>query len=190
MERKYPIRLAITNPLKKNDIKKKQDIYKMFLAVLDNAKNSINIAMPYFTDDEFVNRIVSAKNRGVKVRVLIPNKTNLPLVTMANKMTINQLVKGGVEVYLGGKKDNSFNHAKVISADGVWSTIGSCNADARAFGKNQELNLAISDASFTKEVDSRFFDYFISQASKAEYENIPWYKKPAYSLVESLDFLL
>ncbi|MEK7433173.1 MAG: phosphatidylserine/phosphatidylglycerophosphate/cardiolipin synthase family protein [Cyanobacteriota bacterium] len=189
-EKVYNVRLAVTNPLKTKKFQKREDLYGMLLAVLDNAKYSINIAMPYFTEDNFVEHIIKAKNRGVKVKILIPYKTNIAIVTMANKMTINQLTKAGVEVYTGGKKDNSFNHSKVITVDDVWTTIGSCNADSRSFHNNQELNLAISDVDFTKEVNTRFFDRFIGEASKAEYENIPWYKKPVYNLVERFDSLL
>lgn len=189
-EKTYNLRLVVTNPIKTKRLEKKEDIYKMFLTALDSAKYNVKMALPYFTDDTFIKHIIYAKNRGVKVSVLIPNKTNIELVTMANKMTINQLVTAGVDVYLGGKVDGSFNHSKLMTIDDVWTTIGSCNADARAFHKNQELNIAVSDIDFTKEVNTRFFDRFIGEATKAEYENIAWYKKPAYALVEKLDFFL
>lgn len=189
-EKTYNLRLTVTNPVKSKRVEKKEDIYKMFLTALDSAKYNVKMALPYFTDDTFVKHIIYAKNRGVNVSVLIPYKTNIELVTMANKMTINQLVTAGVDVYLGGQKDSSFNHSKLMTIDNVWSTIGSCNADNRAFYKNQELNISISDVDFTKEVNTRFFDRFIGEATKAEYENISWYKKPAYALVEKLDFFL
>lgn len=186
-EEKFPLRLAVTNPVGN---KKREDIYKMMLAALGAAKKEVRMAMPYFTDDEFIKQIISAKNRGVKVTVLIPNKTSLPPVTMVNTMTSNQFVKAGVDVYRGGVKDGSFNHSKVMSVDGVWSTLGSCNADYRAFHSNQELNIAISSQSFTEKINREFFDRFIGEATKAKFENIPWYKKPAYELLEGIDNLL
>ncbi|MBC7474547.1 MAG: phosphatidylserine/phosphatidylglycerophosphate/cardiolipin synthase family protein [Candidatus Sericytochromatia bacterium] len=186
-EQKYNMRLAVTNPVGKN---KREDIYKMFLAAVDASKIEIKVAMPYFTDDVFVSHLISAKNRGVKVTALIPNKTSITPVTMVNKLTANQLIKAGIDVYRGGVKDGSFNHSKVMTIDGVWSTIGSCNADYRAFHSNQELNVAVSSQAFTENLNKIFFDRFIGEATKGTFENIPWYKKPVYSLLEDFDRFL
>lgn len=186
-QEQFTLRLATTSPVGKD---KKENIYKMMLAAIGSAKKEIRVAMPYFTDDTFINHLISAKNRGVKLTMLIPSKTGLPPVTMANKMTSNQFVKAGVDIYKGGAKDGSFNHSKVITVDGVWSTIGSCNADYRAFHSNQELNIAVSNKGFTEKLNKEFFDRFVGEATKANYENIPWYQKPLYDIVEGLDNLL
>lgn len=187
MQSPFTLRVATTTPAGKE---KKENIYKMMLAAIGAAKKEIRVGMPYFTDDTFINHLISAHNRGVKVTALIPNNTNMLAVAMANKMTANQLVKAGIETYKGGAKDGSFNHSKVLTVDGVWSTIGSCNADYRAFHSNQELNIAISNKDFTTQLNKDFFDRFVSEATKAKYENIPWYQKPAYNAVEGLDNLL
>lgn len=183
----FTLRVATTSPVGKE---KKENIYKMMLAAVGAAKKEINVAMPYFTDDTFIKHLISAHKRGVKVTVIIPNKTIMVPVTMANKLTANEFVKAGVTTYRGGVIDGSFNHSKVVSVDGVWSTIGSCNADYRAFHSNQELNIAISNKAFTEDLNKKFFDRFFGEGTKAVYENIPWYQQPAYKLVEGLDNLL
>lgn len=181
----YPMRVTVTSPHEKG---KEEDIKRMFMAVIDGAKDNIKVSIPYFSDDEFIERLILAKKRGVNVLVLIPMKSDSKLVDQLSEISSNQLVKGGVEVYRGGVKNNTFNHSKVISADNVWTTIGSCNADRRAFHVNQELNVAVSDAEFTQEFNRRYFDYHLSNAQKWEYKNVSWSKKIVQALIEKLDF--
>ena len=39
----------------------------------------------------------------------------------------------------------------------TWSTVGSCNADYRAFHVNQELNAAVSDPEFAQQINKTYF---------------------------------
>jgi len=181
----YPMRVTVTSPHEKG---KEEDIKRMFMAVIDGAKDNIKVSIPYFSDDEFVERLILAKKRGVKVIVLIPMKSDHKIVDQISEITSNQLVKGGIEVYRGGVKNNTFNHSKVMTVDNIWTTIGSCNADRRAFHVNQELNVAVSDAEFTQEFNRRYFDYHLSNSEKWEYKNVSWGKKVLQALIEKLDY--
>ena len=134
-----------------------------------------------------IDKLIAAQNRGVKVTALIPKYNDEPIFDKLGIMTTNQLLMGNVEVYWSGFKTHRFSHSKAMSIDNVWSTLGSANADHRAFYVNQELNIAISDSEFTQELNSRFFDFHVSIAQKAEYTDLPWYKKPLYSFLEGVD---
>ncbi|MFN8674559.1 MAG: phosphatidylserine/phosphatidylglycerophosphate/cardiolipin synthase family protein [Candidatus Sericytochromatia bacterium] len=180
---KYPLRLAITNPLAKP---KKTELYNMFLAAIDTAKDNIKMAMPYFTDDNLIEHLRNAQRRGVKVTVIIPYKSFYKAVEMVNTLSVNQLYSSGVSIFRGGK-DGTYNHSKVMTVDNVWTTIGSCNADARAFNNNQELNIAISDPAFTEEVNKRFFEKTIAESERGTYTELSLAKKAVYGLLEKLD---
>ena len=146
--------------------------------------------MPYFSDDEFIEHLIFASKRGVKVQAYMPKKNNQKLFDTVSAITSNQLVQGNVEVYRTGAKDNAFSHSKVLTVDSIWSTIGSCNADHRAFHVNQELNVGISSPNFAREVNSVFFDFHLGNSEKWEYKKVPWYKKPLYSFIEGMDDLI
>ncbi|GIW23271.1 MAG: cardiolipin synthase [Candidatus Sericytochromatia bacterium] len=184
----YPMRVTVTSPHEKG---KEEDIKRMLFAVIDGAKDNIKISMPYFSDDELIERLIMAKKRGVKVLALIPAKSDSgKLIDQVSDITSNQLTKEGVEVYRGGVKNNTFNHSKVMTVDNVWTTIGSCNADRRAFHVNQELNVSISDPEFTQEFNRRYFDYHLTNSEKWEYKNFSWSKKLLHSLIEKLDYFI
>lgn len=182
-----PVRIAVTSP---NEVGKKDDIKKMMIAAIDNAKENIKVAMPYFSDDEFIKHLIYASKRGVKVQAFMPEKSDQKLFDVLSTVTSNQLVEGGAEVYRTGHLDKVFSHSKLMTVDNVWATVGSCNADYRAFHVNQEINSAFSDPEFTQEINRVFFDFQISNSSKWSYKKVAWYKKPVYSFVEGLDNLL
>ncbi len=186
-EKKYPLRVTVTSP---KEVDKKEDIKRMMVAAIDSAKDNVKIAMPYFSDDEFIEHLILAKKRGIKVTALMPKDNNQKLFDLVSTNTTNQLVVGDVEVFRTGAKDHTFSHSKVLTVDNTWTTIGSCNADRRAFHINQELNVAISDPEFAQEVNRIFFDSLIQNAEKGTYKDIPWYKKPLFSFVEGFDDFL
>ena len=183
----YPVRVAVTSPREKN---KKNGIQKMMLSAIDSAKKNIKVAMPYFSDDDFINHLIAAQQRGVKVTALMPFKSDQKLFDIMGTVTTNQLVKAGIDVFRTGWKDNSFSHSKIMTIDDIWSTVGSCNADARAFHDNQELNIAVSDTQYTQEVNKVFFDSQIQKSAKGEFKKVSFLKEGFYSFIEELDYLI
>ncbi|MFN8576446.1 MAG: phosphatidylserine/phosphatidylglycerophosphate/cardiolipin synthase family protein [Candidatus Sericytochromatia bacterium] len=183
----YPIRVAVTSPKEQG---KKVQLKRMFLSAIDNAKKNIKVAMPYFSDDEFINHLIAAKQRGVDVKALMPYKSDQKLFDAMGTITTNQLVEAGIDVYRTGFKSGKFSHSKIMTIDDAWATIGSCNADARAFHDNQEFNVAISDVAFAQEVNKTFFDYHIQDSAKGVFKKVPWYKKQTYSFLEEMDYLI
>jgi cardiolipin synthase len=186
-EKKVPVRIAVTSP---NEVGKKDDIKKMMIAAIDSSKEVIKVAMPYFSDDEFIKHLLYAAKRGVKVQAFMPEKSDQKLFDTVSTITSNQLVEGGCEVYRTGHNDKVFSHSKVMVVDNIWSTVGSCNADYRAFHVNQELNAAVSDPEFAQQINKTYFDFQMTNSSKWVFKKVPWYKKPIYSFVEGLDNLI
>ncbi len=185
--RKYQVRVAVTSPREKS---KKTGIKNMMLSAIDSAQKNIKVAMPYFSDDEFINHLIAARQRGVKVTALMPYTSDQKLFDVMGTVTTNQLMKADIEVFRTGWKDNSFSHSKMMTVDNIWTTIGSCNADARAFHDNQELNIAVSDPEYTQEVNKVFFDYQIQKSALGEIKKVSFLKKGFYSFIEELDYLI
>jgi cardiolipin synthase len=48
-------------------------------------------------------------------------------------------------------------HAKTLSIDGIWSTVGSANWDWLSFARNDEINIVVIDQGFAGEMRERFW---------------------------------
>ena len=70
-------------------------------------------------------------------------------------------------------------HAKVAVVDHSWATIGSSNCDGLSLFINQEANILIKDKDFSSQLSLAIL-YGMADGviiNKADYENIPWYRK-------------
>ena len=70
-------------------------------------------------------------------------------------------------------------HVKLLIVDGLWSSVGSTNFDARSFRLNDEANLNIYDAQFARR-QTETFDTDLKQARRITYEQWearPWHEK-------------
>jgi cardiolipin synthase len=136
-------------------------------AAIDAAKDNIYINSPYFIDAPLIERLNAAAKRGVKVVAQIPKVGDNPLIDYLNKTRINEMLAAGVDVRSFDTKNHAikghdhvkdyFDHAKMATVDGVWTTIGTANADARAMRTNQEINIAVSSPEFAQTINREFF---------------------------------
>jgi cardiolipin synthase len=127
-----------------------------FRMAIVGATASIRIETPYFVPGpRFIRGLLRAVQRGVKVQLILPAKSDVPLVRLVNRSSYAILIKGGIEVYeLGG----TVLHGKVMLIDGRWSVIGSANLDQRSFHRNFEVNVIVSSTDFGRQVDEMFAD--------------------------------
>jgi len=87
--------------------------------------------------------LAEAVRRGVDVRLLLPARTDVPLVRHAGHGYFRALLRLGVRVFEYGA---AILHAKSLVADDFVSVVGSTNLDFRSFHFNAEANLVILDA--------------------------------------------
>jgi cardiolipin synthase len=137
-------------------------------AAIDAAKDNVHINSPYFIDQPLVDRLTSAAKRGVRVVVQIPTVGDNPMIDYMNKARINEMIAAGCDVRSFDTKNPSiqghdhvkdhFDHAKLATVDGVFTTIGTANADARAMRQNQEINVAVSSPEFAQTINRKFFN--------------------------------
>jgi cardiolipin synthase len=109
------------------------------LVALSCARDSVKIVTPYFLPDP---AIVTALNlaalRGVRVEILLPNRSNLPYVDWASRAMWWQVLERGCKIRLGPPP---FDHSKLMLVDGQWALVGSGNWDTRSLRLNFEFNL-------------------------------------------------
>jgi cardiolipin synthase len=128
---------------------------RLFMAAFGAARRELNITTAYFVPSTAISAsLIAAAKRGVKVRILTNGPhTNHKVTRWAGRATYQLLLEAGIAVY---EYDPVVLHAKVITADGVWSTIGSANVDARSLVLNDELNIATISTSVATLLNRQF----------------------------------
>lgn len=125
-----------------------------FRMAIAGAEESIKIETPYFVPGpRFIRALLRAVRRGVKVELILPAKSDIPMVRLVNRSSYATLIKGGIEIF---EREGTILHGKVMLIDGKWSVIGSANLDQRSFHRNYEVNVIVSSADFGRQVDEMF----------------------------------
>jgi cardiolipin synthase len=114
----------------------------------------------------------NAIRRGVRVRLLIPGKSDVPAASYAGRAFFSRLLKAGVEIftYMG-----EILHAKTYIFDGCWSIIGSANLDFQSLRYNDEGNVGILNAEFAQRM-TEIFEEDLTHSLKIDKES--WSKRP------------
>jgi cardiolipin synthase len=132
----------------------RRSIHREYALRIGAARDRIDIANSYFVPDLRVRAALRrALRRGVRVRVLVPAKSDVPVVQYAVESLFDTLLRHGVEVYA---LPGTMLHAKTAIIDDVFTTIGSYNLDDRSWHKNLEVNLGVEDAAFARHVRAWF----------------------------------
>jgi cardiolipin synthase A/B len=114
------------------------------LGALSCAERTVSIVTPYFIPDPTVATALEVTAlRGVRVDVLVPERSNLPIVPWAMWSHFEPLVKKGVRILL---TPPPFDHSKLMVVDDRWSLFGSANWDARSLVLHFEMNVECYDA--------------------------------------------
>jgi cardiolipin synthase len=122
------------------------------------AKDRVWLTTPYFVPDEnLMHALLEAKAKGKDVRIIVPSKTDNPLVQAAAYHYYQQLLKAGIRIYLYKK---GFYHAKMILLDNEVAAISSCNLDRRSFRLSFEAGLFVYNKDFNQEVEEIFTQDF------------------------------
>jgi cardiolipin synthase len=115
----------------------RRPLYAGVLAALHQARQSIWVVTPYFVPDEpLFAALELAARMGRDVRLVVPERSNHPLVDLAAGSYLTELVHAGARLY---RYRPGMMHAKMIVIDGRLAISGSANVDIRSFQLNFEL---------------------------------------------------
>jgi cardiolipin synthase len=130
------------------------EIYKAYLLAIQEARKSIHITMAYFVpDQQTLDALRAAAQRGVEVRIVLPSISDSGLVFHAGRAFYDELLSAGVKIH---EMKLSVLHAKTAVIDGVWSAVGSTNLDTRSFLHNSEVSVIVMGAGFGEEMERAF----------------------------------
>jgi cardiolipin synthase len=128
---------------------------KLFVAIT-KAEHRVWLTTPYFLPDRAISMaLVTAAQRGVDVRLLLPGTSDQVLVLFAGRSQYDELLAAGVRIF---EYQRGMLHAKTLVVDDLWATIGSANMDRRSFSLNWEANLVALDRNLATDLARVFQD--------------------------------
>ena len=126
----------------------------IYLAVAA-AKRSIELTSAYFVPrPAFTEALVEAAERGVHMRILVPGShIDKQFVRTAGRAAYDQLIDAGIEIY---EYCPTMLHAKTLTVDEIWSSVGSVNFDNRSFQLHDEVTLCAQSERFAGQLHEVF----------------------------------
>jgi cardiolipin synthase len=125
-----------------------------FRMAIAGASEEVKILNPYFLPGpRLLRSMLRAAGRGVRVQLVLPAKSDVPIVKLISRGSYSVLLRGGVEIY---ERQGTVLHAKVMLIDDCWTVIGSANLDQRSFHRNYEINVIVDSQAFGREVAAMF----------------------------------
>ncbi len=152
---------------------------------INHSQKSINLTTAYFIPSRrMVETLINAVKRGVSVRLLVPDKSDVPAASYAGRAFFTKLLNAGVDIhtYLG-----QILHAKTYIFDDCWSIIGSTNLDFQSLRYNDEGNIGILDEGFAANMIN-IFEEDIRNSKKIELDS--WKKRPLFDKLKEHFFSL
>lgn len=144
----------------------------MFLHIISNARQRINIMTPYLIIDDTMQDLLSlAAKSGVKVRIITPGIPDKKTVRHLTIMHYGPLLRDGVEIY---EYTPGFIHAKHCTNESS-AVIGTINMDFRSFYTHFENGIWIPEGDVLKDIDLDF-EKTIAVSKQITYED--WKRRP------------
>jgi cardiolipin synthase len=118
-------------------------IRSMYLEAIARSTKNVYLTTAYFLpDQDFVDTLKDAAQRGVDVRILIPLKSNHVVTDWISRGYFAQLLEAGVRIL---RFSGAMIHAKAATEDGTWVTVGTANIDRLSLTGNYEINVEVID---------------------------------------------
>jgi cardiolipin synthase len=153
-------------------------IRDMYVDAIDRAEKRVWITNAYFIPDSAMRiALCHAATRGVDVQVLLPWTSNHVTADWLGRGFYAQLLASKVRIF---GYQRAMNHAKTMTVDGGWSTVGTANLDRLSQIGNYEVNLEVFDEQFARQME-RLFE--IDRTNTFEITLDWWMARPWYAKI-------
>ncbi|WP_131105388.1 phospholipase D-like domain-containing protein [Ornithinimicrobium sufpigmenti] len=162
----------------------------LYLEAIDRAAQRVWITQGYFIPDpEIKNAVLAAAGRGVDVRVILPERSNHVLADLVAQAYFDDLLEGGVRLF---HYRDVMVHAKTMTVDGQWSTIGTANIDRLSLQGNYEINLEIIDPDQASLMEQIFVTDLenCDEVTLEQWRQRAWYRKGVERFLRPLQVML
>lgn len=136
---------------------------RMLLEALNNAKESIDVATPYFVPSPVLRMaMLQTELRGVRVRIIVAALSDEKMALYAARSFYAELLDEGIEIY---EYTAGLLHSKLLVVDRLWSMVGSANMDYRSLQLNFEISALLYDPEPAIEL-AEIFDAYCADAQR------------------------
>jgi cardiolipin synthase len=146
----------------------------MLCGLMRSARESLMLTMAYFVpDDPMINELCRAAKRGVRVRLMLPGRSDVKVVQIAARSFYEKLMSCGVEIY---ERQVVVLHSKTMVVDARVSVVGSTNLDHRSIEYNCELSTVVRSEAFGRQMVDLFENdvMYAKRISLKEWRKRPW----------------
>ncbi len=168
-------------------------VRRAYRQTIKSASRSIDLAMGYFyPHGKMIRTLNHAVRRGVRVRLLFPQKTDVAIARWAARGLYGRLLRAGIEVW---EYLPTMMHAKLSITDDT-VIAGSANMDIRSGRINYELVAVVTDPALAAGARADF-EEDLQRAVRIRYED--WRRRPiiqkvkeriSYCLLARLDIFI
>jgi cardiolipin synthase A/B len=121
-------------------------ILRTFLFAIRRARQTIDITNAYFLPGpRFLHALRAAARRGVRVRLLVPEHSDVRILAFAMNSIYGRLLSDGIEVFSYHPR---MLHAKTAVFDGRYTLLGSHNLDSASSRFNLECDILVDSVEF------------------------------------------
>jgi cardiolipin synthase len=131
------------------------NVEALYFLAIASARRRLDLTAAYFAPrPAFIKALCDAAERGVDVRLLVPGEhIDKGFVRQAGRGAYEQLLRCGVSIW---EYRPTMLHAKTLTIDGRWTSVGSVNFDNRSFQLQDEATLCVSSRDFAAALDDQF----------------------------------
>jgi cardiolipin synthase len=151
-----------------------ESMHLMYMMAVTAATRSLDLAAAYFVPDGLiVKALLAARQRGVRIRILLPGQhIDADSVRAASKAGWEPLLQAGIEIH---EYQPTMLHTKLLVIDDEFVSVGSTNFDIRSFRLNDEASLNLYDRAFAAKMTAAF-EADLSRAKRYTVE--AWRQRP------------
>lgn len=137
--------------IRRNDwVKRRSEVWNTYRLLFAKATGSITIMSSYFLPGRTYRKLLSrAAARGVKVKVILAGKSDVPLSKNAERYLYDWMLQKNIRIY---EFQTTVLHAKMSVGDRDMVTIGSFNVNNISAYASLELNLDVKSEAFADHV--------------------------------------
>ena len=156
--------------VRQNDwVKRKSEVWNTYRMLFAKANESITIMSSYFLPGRTYRKLLSrAAAKGVKVRVILAGKSDVPISKNAERYLYDWLLQKNIEIY---EFETSVLHAKMSVADNDIVTIGSFNVNNISAYASLELNLDVKSKEFAEHIQDVMNNLIAKDCKQITVEN-------------------
>jgi len=145
---------AFAQVLESNRRRQRRAIQRALRLTLRRAQLRCWLTSPYFVPPGGLRRaLIRAARRGVDIRLLIAGRSDVPWSRTVARHVYGGLLRAGVRIF---EMRERTLHAKTVSIDGVYGSVGSFNLDRLSYAVNLEVAVTVLDRPVAEALDEQF----------------------------------